>query len=233
MWLCWKPIVAGLAVATLPALAGCSRGGEEKQAAQAANAAAESDASRAGAPAAAVPAGQPVADPLHPVVLMETSLGNIKVQLDAEKAPLTVDNFLAYVNSKHYDQTIFHQVLNDYPKVVIGGAFTPKLVEKPPHTAILNEADNGLKNVRGTIAMLRQDNAIHSATCYFFFNVGDNEVLDHKDRTLQGYGYCVFGKVIEGMDVVDKIAQTPLHELQGFEQIPVDTVVIKSVSRVQ
>jgi cyclophilin family peptidyl-prolyl cis-trans isomerase len=175
----------------------------------------------------------PDTDPLHPTVVIDTSLGSITVRLDAEKAPLTVDNFLSYVDSGHYDQTIFHQVIKDYPKVILGGAFTANLSEKKARTPIYNEAHNGLKNRRGTIAMARQPDAVHSATCYFFFNLTDNEVLDHKDRTLEGYGYCVFGQIIQGLDVADKIARVEVHDTDQFDRIPVETVMINSIRRVR
>jgi cyclophilin family peptidyl-prolyl cis-trans isomerase len=172
---------------------------------------------------------QATQDPDHPVVAFETSLGEITVRLDAQKAPLTVANFLAYVGRGHYDGTIFHQVVKEYPKLVIGGAFTKELTEKPTMTSVRNEAHSGLKNRRGTIAMARRPDWIDSATCHFFINVTDNEVLDHTDRTLEGYGYCVFGEVIEGMDVVDRIAALEVHDTEQFEQIPVETVAIQSV----
>jgi cyclophilin family peptidyl-prolyl cis-trans isomerase len=175
--------------------------------------------------------GQLAPDSKHPVVVIETSLGNITVELDAENTPITVNNFLSYVDDGHYDQTIFHQVSKEYPQVVIGGAFAPDLTEKPTRTPIYNEANDQLKNRRGTIAMARQPDAIHSATCHFFFNLTDNEVLDQKDRTLEGYGYCVFGKVVDGMDVVDNIGNVEVHNTEQFERIPVRPVVITSIRR--
>jgi len=175
-------------------------------------------------------------DPLHPKVLMETSLGNITITLDAEKAGLTVDNFLNYVESGHYDQTIFHQVFQGY--VALGGMYTPESVEKETAAPIRNEARNGLKNLRGTIAMARLPDSIDSATSQFFFNVKDNPNLDHKDQaaadysTPEDYGYCVFGKVTEGMEVVDRIASVPVHDTGDFERIPVETVLIRSIRRI-
>jgi cyclophilin family peptidyl-prolyl cis-trans isomerase len=168
-------------------------------------------------------------DLLHPTVVIDTSLGSMTVRLDAEKAPLTVQNFRSYVDSGHYDQTIVHQVIKDYPKVVLGGAFTPEGSEKTARTPIYNEAHNGLKNRRGTIAMARQADAIHSATCYFFLNLTDNEVLDHQDRTLEGYGYCVFGEITEGIEVADKIGEVDVEDTEQFERIPVETVMIRSM----
>jgi cyclophilin family peptidyl-prolyl cis-trans isomerase len=164
---------------------------------------------------------------------METSLGAVRIRLDAEKAPLTVDNFLDYVDGKHYDQTIFHQVLKEYPRIVLGGAFTADLAEKPTHGApVRNEAQNGLPNRRGTIAMARSGDAVDSATCHFFINLTDNQnVLDHRDQTLEGYGYCVFGEVIDGMDVVDKIGASDVKDADGFEHLPVSPVTITSLRR--
>jgi peptidyl-prolyl cis-trans isomerase B (cyclophilin B) len=187
------------------------------------------------------PAGNPTAsastdpakDPLHPTVLIETSLGNITVQLDAEKAPLTVDNFLSYAGAGHYAQTIFHQVLKDYPKVIIGGAYTAEKIEKQTRTPIFCEAHNGLKNRRGAVAMARRPDAPDSATCHFFIDLGDNEALDHKDRTLEGYGYCVFGQVVEGIEVADKIAAVEVTDAGDFERIPVEAVLIKSIRQIR
>jgi peptidyl-prolyl cis-trans isomerase B (cyclophilin B) len=178
-------------------------------------------------------ANQLAVDSTHPVVTIDTSEGAITVELDAEKAPLTVDNFLSYVEAGHYDQTIFHQVLSDYPQLILGGAYTSEKVEKTTHTPIRNEAHNGLRNTRGAIAMARRADAIDSATCHFFINRSDNEVLDHKDRTLEGYGYCVFGKVIDGLEVVDKIGAVDVQDTETFERVPVETVRINSVRRVR
>jgi len=173
--------------------------------------------------------GQPDPASLHPVVVIETSLGDITVELDAEKAPLTVENFLSYVDSGHYQQTVFHQVFQD--QGIVGGGFTAEMVEKETLNPVYSEADNGLKNTRGTIAMARQPDVIHSATCQFFLNVADNPELDHKGRTVEGFGYCVFGKVTEGMDVVSKIAATEVHDTERFDRVPVETVIIKKIRR--
>jgi cyclophilin family peptidyl-prolyl cis-trans isomerase len=178
--------------------------------------------------------GAAKADPAHPVVVIDTSLGSFTVRLDAEKAPLTVENFLRYVASKHYDGTIFHQVQKDYPKVVLGGAFTPDLKERPVRNPpVFNEAHNGVKNRRGTIAMARQPDLADSATAMFFINLADNEILDYKGRTAEAYGYCVFGEVTEGLDVVESIAQVPVHDTQRLQHTPVDPIVIKSVQRLR
>jgi cyclophilin family peptidyl-prolyl cis-trans isomerase len=175
---------------------------------------------------------KPVQQRPHPVVIFDTSMGSITVQLDDEKADLTVKNFLGYVNEKFFDRTIFHQVFKG--QSLLGGAYTGDMIEKTPHAAIFNEAENGLKNLRGTIAMVRQFDIIDSATSQFFFNVADNEVLDHKDKTSEGYGYCVFGKVVAGLDVLDRIANLPVEDLPPkFERKPVQTVMINSVRRIQ
>lgn len=236
MRFCFRPMVAFLAVVALSAAAGC--GGDSESAASPASI----DGSGGGKGPSATDSGgsatgRPAPDPLHPVVVIDTSLGKITVRLDAEKARRTVENFLRYVDRGHYNGTIFHQVIKDYPRVVIGGAFTPELTEKEARTPIYNEARTALKNRRGTIAMARQAEDKHSATCYFFLNVTDNEVLDHKDETPEGYGYCAFGVVTDGMDVVDKIAAVEVHdkvhEAEQFERIPVQPVLIRSIQRVR
>ncbi len=166
----------------------------------------------------------------NPVVLMETSMGNIKIELYPDKAPITVKNFLDYVDNRFYDGTIFHRVINNF--MIQGGGFTEGLHQKPTKPPIKNEATNGLKNKRGTIAMARTM-IIDSATSQFFINQKDNNFLDHRDNTMQGFGYAVFGQVIEGMDVVDRIAAVKTGMYKGFQDVPVVTVVIKSVKRIQ
>ena len=135
-------------------------------------------------------------------IKLETSEGNIVLELDITRAPLSVLNFMKYVKSGFYDGTIFHRVIENF--MIQGGGFTPEMQRKQPNAPILNEADNGLKNVRGTIAMARTNDP-HSATAQFFINVTDNPFLDHKGKTPRGWGYAVFGHVIKGMNVVDKI----------------------------
>ncbi len=176
---------------------------------------------------------RPEADPNYPTVSIDTSLGEITVRLNAREAPLTVANFLQYIDRGDYDGTIFHQVITEYPKLVIGGAYGEDFTERPAATPVRNEAHNGLRNRRGTIAMARRPDAIDSATRHFFFNVTDNEVLDHKDRTLEGYGYCVFGEVLSGMEVVDQIAEAEVHDTDQFERIPVKTVAIRAIRQLQ
>ncbi len=158
------------------------------------------------------------------MIKMQTNHGTITLELDAEKAPVTVENFERYVREGHYDGTIFHRVINGF--MIQGGGMSSGMVEKPTHEPIKNEADNGLSNERGTIAMARTMEP-HSASAQFFINVKDNTFLNHSAPTPDGWGYCVFGRVVEGMDVVDKIkeVQTGSH---GFHQdVPVEEVVIE------
>jgi peptidyl-prolyl cis-trans isomerase B (cyclophilin B) len=209
-----EAIITSLTAFTLLALAGCGGKGDGTEPRAA--------ISGAGGPSTSQ-------DLLHPVVVLDTSLGSITVRLDKEKAPLTVDNFFCYSDSGHYDQTIFHQVFKG--QGILGGGYTTALAEKPAHTPIRNEADNGLKNRRGTIAMVRAVDSIDSATSHFLFNVADNAILDHQDRTPQGYGYCVFGDVVAGMDVIDNIAETPVQDTPQMERTPVQAVLIKSIRR--
>jgi len=163
----------------------------------------------------------------HPVVVIDTSLGKIKVELYADKAPGTVKNFLSYVDDKFYDGTIFHRVIPSF--MVQGGGFTPDLKEKKTKDPIKNESDNGVANERGTIAMARTSEP-DSATSQFFINVRDNAFLD-RAKSRDGVGYCVFGKVIEGMDVVDKIKDVETTSQGVFENVPKKEVVIKSIRR--
>ena len=178
--------------------------------------------------------GKEARDRSHPVVKIETSQGDITVKLDGEKAMLTVDNFLEYVDQGHYDETILHQV--NQGVAVLGGAYTKDMTEKAARVPIRNEAHNGLKNRRGTIAMARQPGAVDSATCQFFFNLADNPNLDHKDTTPDGYGYCVFGEVTQGMDVLDKIGDLEVHDVEvkdgpPLQNVPVAPVLIMSIRR--
>jgi len=157
-------------------------------------------------------------------VKFPTSLGAFTLQLDAEKAPKTVENFLAYVAAGHYDNTIFHRVIKGF--MIQGGGFEPGMKQKECRAPIDNEAANGLKNKRGTIAMARTGDP-HSATAQFFINVVDNDFLDFKAPSGQGWGYCVFGEVTEGMDVVDKIRAVATGN-KGFHQdVPKEDVVIE------
>ena len=166
----------------------------------------------------------------NPMVLMSTSLGDVKIELDAEKAPVTVQNFLAYVNDKFYDATVFHRVIPNF--MIQGGGFDAAMQQKPTKPPIKNEAGNGLKNLTGTLAMART-NVVDSATAQFFINVKDNAFLDHKNETPAGFGYAVFGKVVDGMDVVRKIEQVQTATKGGHENVPVEPVVIKSITVVK
>jgi len=165
------------------------------------------------------------------LVVIETNKGEIKVELDEVKAPISVKNFLAYADSGYYKGTIFHRVIKDF--MIQGGGLNEDLQPKPPSKApIKNEAGNGLKNVRGTIAMARTG-IVDSATSQFFINLVNNDFLDHKDESSSGFGYAVFGKVVSGMDVVDKIGNDPTGMRNRFRDVPVDTVIIKEVRRVK
>jgi peptidyl-prolyl cis-trans isomerase B (cyclophilin B) len=164
----------------------------------------------------------------HPRVVMDTSMGKIVVELDRAKAPITVENFLAYADAGFYNGTIFHRVIPNF--MIQGGGFEPGMKQKGTRDAIKNECTNGLKNKRGAIAMARTNNP-HSATAQFFINTVDNAFLDHPGQT--GWGYCVFGQVVEGMDTVDKIRNTPTRTVGGFENVPKEDVVIRSVARQQ
>ena len=159
----------------------------------------------------------------HPVVLFKTSAGDFKVKLEEEKAPLTVKNFLEYVKEGHYNGTIFHRVIDGF--MVQGGGFTKEMEQKPVHASIKIESDNELKNTRGTLAMARTSDP-NSATAQFFINVVDNSFLDFRSKTPSGYGYAVFGHVIEGMDVVDKIKATKTGSKGPFENVPVEPIEI-------
>jgi peptidyl-prolyl cis-trans isomerase B (cyclophilin B) len=228
-----RTVAASLAVVGLMALAGCGGGnGDSNSATEVSTKAGEGSAGGSSRKRST----EVQLDPLHPVVLMETSLGDIKVRLDAEKAPGTVENFLLYVSGRKFDQTIFHQVLNDPgtngPKVVIGGAYAPDGTEKECGGAILNEADNGLKNQRYTIAMARQSD-VDSATRHFFFNLADNEILDFKSADLENFGYCVFGQVVDGQEVVEKIGASEVRDTDQFDHTPVKTVLLKTARRIR
>ena len=164
------------------------------------------------------------------VVVIETSLGTITAELDAARAPLTVANFLAYADEKFYDGTIFHRVIKDF--MIQGGGFTTQMKQKTTKSPIKNEADNGLKNDRGTLAMARTG-VIDSATAQFFINHGaNNAFLNHTAKTDRGWGYAVFGKVTNGMDVVDKIAAVATSGKGGpMQDLPLQQVEIKSIRR--
>lgn len=158
------------------------------------------------------------------MVKFHTNYGAITIELYDEQAPLTVKNFLAYVSSGHYDNTVFHRVIDNF--MIQGGGFDPEMRQKKTLEPIQNEASNGIKNEIYTIAMARTSD-VHSATSQFFINVKNNNFLDFTAPTTQGYGYCVFGKIIEGMDVVDKIKKVKTGSFAGHENVPLENVVIE------
>jgi len=170
----------------------------------------------------------PTSQAVKPVVVMETSKGTIKIELWPQKTPITVKNFLRYTDEKFYDKTVFHRVIKGF--MIQGGGFTADMKQKATHDPIKNEASAELKNLRGTIAMARTG-IVDSATSQFFINHADNKFLNHRDKTPRGYGYCVFGKVIEGMKVVDAIAAVRTGTKAGMGNVPVETVTILSVRR--
>ena len=167
----------------------------------------------------------------EPIVKMETNMGTIDLQLDAQKAPKSVENFLNYVNSGFYDGTIFHRVIKDF--MVQGGGFTKDMSQKTPTSApIKNEADNGLKNDKYTVAMARTGDP-NSATCQFFINTKDNNFLNYTAPNTRGWGYAVFGKVIKGQDIVDKIQDVATHTVSRFQDVPVTPVIIEKMTVVK
>jgi len=160
-------------------------------------------------------------------ILMTTTVGPMTLELDADNAPKTVENFLSYVSSGFYDGTIFHRVIDNF--MVQGGGFTADMEQKATQAPIENEANNGLKNARGTIAMARTQDP-HSATAQFFINVQDNDFLNHTGENMQGWGYAVFGKVTEGEDVLDKIRCVQTGNQAGHQDVPVEPIIIESVT---
>ncbi len=162
-----------------------------------------------------------------PIVRLQTSMGQICIELDSENAPISSKNFLSYVKDGFYEQTIFHRVIPNF--MIQGGGFTEQMKQKKTKAEIKNEADNGLKNTRGTLAMARTQ-VVDSATCQFFINLADNDFLNHKSPTPSGYGYAVFGKVTEGMEVVDEIAKVATGSHGAHQDVPKEPVVIESVA---
>ena len=159
--------------------------------------------------------------------IIETSMGTITLELDDAKAPLTVANFTAYAQAGHYDETVFHRVIDGF--MIQGGGMTRDMNQKPTREPIRNEAQNGLRNLRGTVAMARTM-VVDSATSQFFINLVDNAFLDFRDPTPQGYGYAVFGKVTDGMDVVDAIAKVHTGNVGFYQNVPETPVVIRKVT---
>lgn len=161
----------------------------------------------------------------RPMVIFSTTLGEVTIELYSDKAPVTVENFLAYVDSQFYDGTIFHRIVPGF--VIQGGGFTEQMVQKTTRSPIKNEADNGLKNEQGTLSMARTQD-INSATSQFFINLKDNSFLDHGTRD---FGYAVFGKVVNGMDVINKAAAVKTGNQGPFQNVPVEPVIIQSARR--
>ena len=164
------------------------------------------------------------------MIKLHTNYGEITLELDSEKAPITVQNFIDYVNNGHYDNTIFHRVIDGF--MIQGGGFEPGLVQKQARAPIRNEAANGLKNDKYTVAMARTSD-VDSATAQFFINVADNDFLNHSSPTPQGFGYCVFGKVVEGMDVVDKIKKVRTGNRGGHQNVPLENVLLEKAEVVE
>ena len=164
------------------------------------------------------------------MVIIRTTFGDIKLELDAEKAPATVANFLDYARSGFYDGTVFHRVINNF--MIQGGGFDTDMQQKSVGAPIENEADNGLKNDVGTVAMARTTDP-HSATAQFFINVKDNDFLNHSGKNMQGWGYAVFGRMVEGEEVLEKIRAVPTGSRGGHQDVPVDPVIIETVEIVE
>ena len=160
------------------------------------------------------------------IITVKTSLGDIKLELFNDKAPITAENFEKYIKSSYFTNSIFHRVIKDF--MVQGGGFTPDMMEKETMSPIKNEANNMVSNERGTIAMARTNDP-HSASAQFFINLKDNIFLDFKSETPQGWGYCVFGKVIEGIEVIDKIAMVDTGSYGPHQDVPKDPVIIKEI----
>jgi cyclophilin family peptidyl-prolyl cis-trans isomerase len=161
-------------------------------------------------------------------VLLETNYGDITLELDKEKAPITVENFLSYADSGFYDGTIFHRVIDNF--MVQGGGFNPDMSQKKTNAPIKNEAKNGLANEVGTVAMART-NVVDSATAQFFINVNNNDFLDNKGDNASAYGYAVFGKVVEGMPIVNRMKAASTTTKNGFQDVPKEPIIIKKVKR--
>jgi cyclophilin family peptidyl-prolyl cis-trans isomerase len=170
-------------------------------------------------------------DDARPIVLLRTSLGEMKIELDPASTPIAVDNFLGYVGRGQYDGTIFHQVTAGY--MALGGGYDADMKERRADFPIRNEAHRSGKNLRGTIAMARSPESIDSATNQFFLNLADNANLDHRDRTVEDYGYCTFGKVVEGLEVLDKISAVSVADQPDFAQTPTSPILIESIRRVK
>jgi cyclophilin family peptidyl-prolyl cis-trans isomerase len=183
------------------------------------------DKTRVQVPPLQAPAPTPA--PGNPVVVVSTSMGEITIELFKDRAPVSVENFLQYVRDGHYEGTIFHRVKRAY--VIQGGGYTSEMVERATRPPIMNEATNGLKNTRGTVAMART-RALRSATSQFYINLVNNSMLDHRGYSPEDFGYAVFGRVLSGMDVVDQIAATPTGISGDHEDVPKTPIVIQKVT---
>ncbi|SEL12906.1 peptidylprolyl isomerase [Nitrosovibrio tenuis] len=164
------------------------------------------------------------------MIKLHTNFGDITLELDDEKAPLTVQNFKEYVTSGHYDNTIFHRVIDGF--MIQGGGFEPGMIQKQTRAPIRNEAANGLKNDKYTIAMARTSD-VDSASAQFFINVSDNNFLNYSSPTSQGFGYCVFGKVVEGQDIVDKIKKVKTGNRSGHQNVPIENVTVEKAEVIE
>ena len=215
---------AGAGLLGLMLAASCAPGSNSEAPASAAPAKAPA------APAVAEPAPPAAPAVKNPEVAIATPFGEIRLELYADKAPGTVSNFLQYAEEHHFDRTVFHRVIAGF--MIQGGGFTADLQEKPTHPPIRNEADNGVPNARGTIAMARTPDP-HSASAQFFINVADNASLNHRGQTMDGWGYCVFGRVTAGMDTVDKIAAVEVADVGPMDHVPKSPVEIRSVTKIE
>lgn len=221
-------LVVGVGVICLSSVFGCGRASEESTGGVSTPAGTVGAAKQASAgngvvqASAVMPAVQG-----DPIVVLHTTLGDLYVQLHERQAPRTVANFLDYARVGHYDGTLFHQVESGF--VALGGAYGKDLKPKPVRYPVTNEAMNGLKNVRGTLAMVRDPSDPNSATSMFFINLADNPKLDHLGSTPEQYGYCVFGRVVDGLDVLDKLSAAKTSPVEGFTNMPTERVVLNSV----
>jgi cyclophilin family peptidyl-prolyl cis-trans isomerase len=228
-----RPILCS-SLLTLLALVGCGKSSADKAAETPADAAQRQTAdATATIPATADKPAPSLPKPIDPMVVLHTSQGDVTIKLYQEKAPRTVENFLrGYAERGFYEQTIFHHV--EPGQMIIAGGYTADLQRKPPRAPIYNESKNGLSNRRGTIAMIRDADSPHSATSEFFINLSDNPDFDFKATDEDDVpGYCVFGEVVQGMDIIDRIAQLPTASLGDFAKVPSPPVTIARVERLQ
>ena len=230
-------ILLTLALVVLAAcwLTGCGGGAAPEQTSQAAASTPGTDSADPALPVTATSTRPRPAPPkpVDPIVLLHTSAGDIQIQLFIEKAPRTVDNFLRnYALRQFYDGTVFHHV--EAGSMIIGGGYTEQLEPKETRAPVFNESQNALKNTRGMVAMIRDPDNTHSATSQFFINLADNPALDFEsDESDAAWGYCVFGEVIAGMDVIDRIAQTSVTQQGDFASVPAEPIIITSIEQIR